>query len=78
MGFLGGGGGTTYVQATPAADTTAKADAAEKKRKENKRALEQSYGQALQTAKRYMPTYSEADSTLSSSSLLNLSGTLGG
>lgn len=74
MGFGGGKTKTVYVPAPQTADTSA----AEAKKKKEKRSLEQSYGQALQTAQKFMPHYSESDDTLSSSSLLNLSGRLGG
>lgn len=77
MGFGGGKQQTVYVPAPQTQDTSAADAAAAKKRKE-KHALEQSYGQAMQMAKKYMPNYNEADNTLSSSSLLNLSGNLGG
>lgn len=77
MGFGGGKTKTVYVPAPQTADTSA-AEAADAKKKKEKRSLEQSYGQALQTAQKFMPHYSESDDTLSSSSLLNLSGRLGG
>ena len=76
MAFGGGGQRTVYVPAPQSTDNSAAE--AEKKRKKDKHALEQSYGQAMQASKTYMPVYDDADNTLSSSSLLNLSGKLGG
>ena len=57
MGFGGGKAKTVYVPAPQKAADTSAAEEADRKKKKDRRALEQSYGQALQAAQRYMPVY---------------------